>query len=328
MKKKRVLIAFILAACCAAFCFALTGCQDSGSDEQAAQAEGSLTPEETDKPDENAKTFSNKPFYALIVGNDTRDGTKDEGKGTHGADGRQRSDTMMLVRVDPKNYLITIVSIPRDTTAYIDGEKVKINEAYNRGGIDATIAKVEEYTGVNIKYYYNVSFAEFVELVDSLGGVDVNVPVTMTFRDVMKGTTVTLEPGEQTLNGRQALVFARVRKVYQEMDSSRQYDDRSIVVSLMQKALDDPESMVAYIDDFMDIVHTNMSTDELTYYVNRFIEHSDKVKFYSGSFPADGDIDAETGYWLAWYDPDTWQAIMDVVDDGGDPNEVYTPPFG
>ncbi len=322
---KKIILALLTVACCFALCFVLAGCQNGNATDAS---ENNLQPEATDKPDEEAKTFSNKPFYALIVGNDTRNGTKDEGKGKHGSDGHQRSDTMMLVRVDPQKYLITIVSIPRDTQTTIDGETCKINEAYNRGGIKGSVAKVEEYTGVNIKYYFDVSFAEFAELVDALGGVDVNVPVNMTFRDILNGGKITLEAGEQHLEGNEALVFARVRKVYQEMDSSRQYDDRSIVVSLIQKALDNPSEVAGYIDDFADIVHTNMSTEKLVYYVNRFVEHSDDVKFYSGSFPADGDINSADGYWYAWYNPDTWNAIMDVVDDGGDPNDVYTPPFG
>ena len=318
MKKK--IVAILLAACCAAALVAMTACSNNSSED--------LQPSANDKADENATEFSNSPFYALIVGNDTRNGTKDEGKGTHGADGQQRSDTMMLMRVDPSNYQITIVSIPRDTQTTIDGETCKINEAYNRGGIEGSVAKVEEYTGVNIKYYFDVSFVEFENLVDAMGGVDVNVPVTMTFKDVVKGGTITLQPGDQHLDGREALVFARVRKVYQEMDSSRQYDDRQIVQSLMQKVINDPASVAGYADDFMNIVHTNMSANELLYYATKFAENSSSVNFLSGSFPADGDIDAATGLWLAWYNPDTWNAIVDVVDAGGDPNSVYTPPFG
>ena len=320
--KKRIAL-FGIVACCISLLVVLVGCQGgfTGPNENV-----NIDP--VDKPDATATSFPTKPFYALIVGNDSRDGTRDEGKGKHGSDGHQRSDTMMLMRVDPKEYKITIVSIPRDTQASIDGETVKINEAYNRGGIEGSVAKVEDYTGVHIKYYFDVSFAEFTKLVDALGGVDVNVPVTMTFRDIMKGGKMTLEAGDQHLNGRQALVFARVRKIFVNMDSSRQYDDRQLVQSLMQKAIDNPEELAAYTGDFMNIVHTNMSDAELVFYLTKFIENSKDVKFLSGSFPADGDIDAATGLWLAWYDPAVWNEIMEVVDKGGDPNDVYSPPFG
>ena len=62
------------------------------------------------------------------------------------------------------------------------------------------------------------------------------------------------------------------------------------------------------------------------FYLQNFIDHKDEVKFISGSFPIEGDIDGATGLWLAWYNPDTWKAIMDVVKEGGDPNDVYSPP--
>ncbi|MDO4890533.1 MAG: LCP family protein, partial [Coriobacteriaceae bacterium] len=206
------------------------------------------------------------------------------------------------------------------------GENKKVNMWYDRGGIEGSVAKVEELTGVNIKYYFDVSFSEFTKLVDALGGVDVEVPVEMSFRNVMDGKTITLQPGAQTLNGDEALVFARVRKIFVNMDSSRQYDDRQIIQSLMQKAIDNPEQLAQYTGDFMNIVHTNMPDEALVFYLSDFIEHSDDVKFLSGSFPIEGDIDPESGWWLAWYDADTWKAIVDVIDKGGDPNEVYSPP--
>ena len=323
MNVKRKALVIALVTCCVALACALTACES-----KTPVPDTNLEPEPVDKVDKSATAFSMKPFYALIVGNDSRDGTFKEGNGSHGADGTKRSDTMMLVRVDPKNAQITLVSIPRDTQTLLDGETVKINECYNRGGIEGSVAKVEEYTGVNIKYYYDVSFAEFVKLVDALGGCDVNVPVTMTFEEAIDGGRVTEEEGDQHLDGRHTLSFARVRKIFVNMDSSRQYDDRAIIVSLMSKVINNPGEMAAYTGDFMSIVHTNMTDAELVFYVSKFIDNAKKVKFLCGSFPADGDIDPGTQLWLAWYDPDMWAAIMKVVDEGGDPNEVYTPPFG
>jgi len=319
---KKKLAALLTLACAFVLALALAGCQNKAPDETAVAPE----PEPVDTVDRAATTFPMKPFYCLIVGNDSRDGTKDEGKGKHGSDGHQRSDTMMLMRVAPKDHLITIVSIARDTWTVMDGQNKKVNMWYDRGGIEGSVAKVEELTGVNIKYYFDVSFSEFTKLVDALGGVDVDVPVEMSFRNVMDGKTITLQPGAQTLNGDEALVFARVRKIFVNMDSSRQYDDRQIVQSLMQKAIDNPEQLAQYTGDFMNIVHTNMPDEALVFYLSDFIEHSDDVKFLSGSFPIEGDIDPESGWWLAWYDADTWKAIVDVIDKGGDPNEVYSPP--
>ena len=323
---KRIKLPIIVALCCMLVAaFALVGCNSF-----AEAPQKNVEPDPVDKPDEEAKTFSKKPFYCLIVGNDSRNGTNDEGKGTHGADGTQRSDVMMLVRVDPKSHQVTLVSIPRDTQSSIDGEVVKINESYCRGGIDAAVAKVEEYTGVNIKYYFDVSFSEFVDLIDSLGGLDINVMQTITFPNVMDGGELTVEAGDQHLNGRESLVLARVRKAYQYGDVTRQYNDRNIIISLMNKAIDHPDKLEAYKDVFMGIVHTNMSDAELMFYANDFAENAKDVKYISASFPTEGDLVSVNGedLWLAWYNPDTWNAIMEVVKEGGDPNSIYSPPIG
>ena len=71
-----------------------------------------------------------------------------------------------------------------------------------------------------------------------------------------------------------------------------------------------------------------MTREQLLFYMNLFIGNADDVKILSGSFPADGDMDSSTGLWLAYYDPDLWAEIMAKVDSGGDPNDVYKPPFG
>ena len=328
---KRIKLPLLLAFCSMlVVAFALVGCNSINE-----PPETNLEPEAVDKPYNEAKSFSKKTFYALIVGNDSRNGTHDEGKGTHGADGHQRSDVMMLVRVDPKNHQISLVSIPRDTQSMIDGEIVKINESYNRGGIEASVAKVEEYTGVNIKYYFDVSFAEFVDLIDALGGLDINVMQTITFPNVMDGNELTVQEGDQHLNGREALVLARVRKAYQYGDGTRQYNDRRIIIELVNKAINNPEKLEQYRKDFMSIVHTNMSDAELAFYTNEFAENAKDVKFVSATFPIEGDIDDRAhdpqngeALWLAWYNPDTWKAIMDVVKEGGDPNSVYSAPIG
>ena len=316
--------AFIVIACCLIAVFAITGCKEF----TANAPDLKLKPEPVDKAYAESKSFPKKVFYGLIVGNDSRNGTVDEGKGHHGSDGHQRSDVMMLIRVDPKTHLVSLLSIPRDTTAEYNGEIKKINEGYDLGGIEGIKAKVEEYTGVNIKYTFDVNFAEFAQLIDALGGVDVDVIAPMTFQEVIGGGEVSLDAGPQTLNGKQALVFARVRKIFNSGDATRQYNDRSIIISLINKGINNPDKLAAYTGDFMDIVHTNMSDAELVYYSTDFMKHAKDVKFISASFPWEGGDDPATGLWLTYYDPAMWKSIMDVFREGGDPNSVYTTPIG
>lgn len=308
---KKTLAALFAMATCVAVAFALTGCQQEPEPE----------PEEPAAVD--TASFSPDPFYALIVGNDTRIGTTEIKKKQY-ADGNARSDTMMLLRVDPMTYQITIVSIPRDTYAEIDGEVNKLNEQYQRHQIEGLVEKVSELTGVNIKYYVNASFVEFEDLVDKLNGVTVNVPIAISLKDIVHGDMIHLDAGDQTLNGPEALVLARVRKQYINMESTRQFNDRNILISLIQKAIDNPEEAAQYADTLLTTTHSNMSMEELVYYMNEFIAHADQVHFVHGSFPAEGDMFGDI--WLAYYDADTWARIMEVVDNGGDPNEVYQIP--
>ena len=321
---KRIARLLVVATLCVISAFAIAGCNKFDT----AAPDLNLEPEPMDKAYGEVKTYPKKVFYCLIVGNDSRNGTVDEGKGKHGSDGHQRSDVMMLVRVDPKSHLISLVSIPRDTQSQIDGEVVKINESYDHGGIKGIVAKIEEYTGVNIKYYFDVNFAEFARLIDALGGVDVNVIAPMTFQNVISGGNLTIEAGDQHLNGEEALVFARVRKVFNSGDATRQYNDRNIIISLVNKAITNPDELTSYLDDFTSIVHTNMSYEELSFYATDFMDNAKDVKYISASFPIEGDVDPATQLWLAYYNPEAWKEIMDVVKDGGDPNSVYSPPIG
>jgi LCP family protein required for cell wall assembly len=263
-----------------------------------------------------------------VVGDDSRVGTVDEGTGGH-ADPPFRSDTIMLVRVDPTNHQFTIVSVPRDTKTDLDGTPGKLNYQYALHGNEGLVQRVSEMTGVPIDYYIDTTFVGFENLVDKMGGIDVNVPIAIEMSDIVHGDYIELDAGQQHLDGEEALMFARMRKAYQEMDSTRQYNDRAILVSMMQKALNNPDKATEYAKDLMDTVHeTNMPADALAYYLKEFLANADKVTFYSGSFPAEGGIDPETNQWLAYYDPAMWNSIMAVVKEGGDPNTVYQPPFG
>jgi LCP family protein required for cell wall assembly len=124
-----------------------------------------------------------------------------------------RSDTMLLVRIDPDQETANLLSIPRDTQVYIPGEGVeKINYANSAGGSKLAGQVVSStLNGVTIDRYIRVSTGAFRELVDLLGGVRVFVPERMQYEDVTQKLKIDLQPGWQTLNGNQAEQFARFR---------------------------------------------------------------------------------------------------------------------
>ena len=106
---------------------------------------------------------------------------------------------MMLVRVDPVTYKITLVTVPRDTEADYEGSVVKINELYRQGGMEAAVEGVESLTGVHVQYYLDMGFVGFEKFVDQIGGVTANVPIDMHLKDIVNGGTIELNAGTQEL---------------------------------------------------------------------------------------------------------------------------------
>lgn len=264
----------------------------------------------------------NEPFYTLVIGSDSREGSGTSSKADESGD-NQRSDVMILVRSDIPNRQITMVSIPRDTPLHLeDGSVVKLNEAYNIGGAAYTIEAVSELTGVPISHYAEVHFSELQTLVDKLGGVTVDVPIELSYEDALTGETVTLEPGVQTIDGQQAQIFARARHEYgTDQDENRQNSVRSLAEAILVKALDRPVyELPGTILDLADCVGTDMRTVDLISLATAFVGGSGDMTVYSGSGPTDGDInEAAGGLWLCYENPQGWADLMSVVDSGGDP---------
>lgn len=258
-----------------------------------------------------------EPFYVLILGSDSRaESSIVDATGSAG-----QSDIMLLARVDVANNKVTLVTIPRDTPyTEDDGTIVKINHEYHYGPA-ASVKAVEQLTGVEISHYVNMSFANFEKLVDYLGGIEADVPIEITNTDVLDGGTVTLEPGQQTLDGQQALVFARSRFDYvTEQDVHRQSAVRQIVMSIMDKVRAKPvNELPATVRELASCVSTDYQTSDL---VSLAMKLSDgDLITYSGTGPCEGDIveGLEGQPWMCYEDTEGWSNLMEVVDSGGDP---------
>lgn len=133
----------------------------------------------------------------LVLGVDKRPG-----------EDNSRSDTMLLVSVDPQLDKVAIVSIPRDTRVDVPGSPLdKINSANYAGGPEYAVKIVEDFMDVDIDYYMEMDFNGFKAVIDTLGGVSINVPTRMY--KPLEG--INLYPGTQKLDGKQALAFVRYR---------------------------------------------------------------------------------------------------------------------
>ncbi|HEV8450211.1 MAG TPA: LCP family protein [Gaiellales bacterium] len=150
--------------------------------------------------------ISNAPAVALVIGSDYRAGD---------VAGGSRSDTLMLVRIDPRTKYISLLSLPRDLHVTIPGYGVdKINAAYSDGGYKLALQTVEDATGVKPNYLVTVDFKGFRDLVDKFHGV--YVPVDQRYYHVNvpgqeQYSQVDIPPGYQLLDGTNALAYARYR---------------------------------------------------------------------------------------------------------------------
>jgi len=125
-----------------------------------------------------------------------------------------RSDTIMLLSADLANGKLSAVSIPRDTFARApDGLSGKINGTYARGGLELLKSTIEERFDVKIDNYVVIKPDAVKEIVDSLGGVEVDPIDSMNYDDNWGGLHVHLEPGRQRIDGQQAVGYVRFREV-------------------------------------------------------------------------------------------------------------------
>lgn len=146
----------------------------------------------------------------LVVGSDSRERLDD--LAFFGRSAGERGDVIMLVHLDQATGEARMLSIPRDLWVDIPGNgEGKINAAYSYGGPSLTVKTIRENLGIEVNHYVEVDFVGFIEMVDELGGIEMTFPYPA--RDAKSGLNV--EAGNQTLDGEQALAFARSRK-YEE----------------------------------------------------------------------------------------------------------------
>ena len=151
----------------------------------------------------------------------------------YGLDAKTASDVIILTAVDPIHNKVKIISIARDTYSYISekGAHSKLNYAYSMGGPTLAVKTLNENFYLHVEDYVAVNFEQTASLVDIMGGVDVElredeIEAIYAFRDVMT-------PGVNHLNGEQALSYARLR--YIDNDLSRNTRQRKIVAALYDK---------------------------------------------------------------------------------------------
>lgn len=185
-------------------------------------------------------------FSVLLMGIDTGDlGRVDQG----------RSDTMMVATVSPEDKQTTIVSIPRDTYVEIVGHNTtdKINHAYAFGGAAMAMDTVQNYLDIPIDHYVSINMKGLKELVDAVGGIEVNNDITFS----QDGYDFII--GKTTLDGDQALAYSRMRYEDPNGDYGRQERQRKIVEGIARKVLS--LNGISNNQSVLNALETNMRTD-------------------------------------------------------------------
>lgn len=196
------------------------------------------------------------PFCILIMGVDERKGD------------RGRSDTMMVMAVNPRTESALLFNIPRDTRTEIVGRGIqdKINHAYAYGGVKMAIETTEKFLDVPIEYYAKVNMQGFAKIVDALGGVEVNNPFAFQYGGH------TFEEGLIHLDGETALKYSRMRYGDPRGDIGRNERQRQVLKAMMKKAAS--PAILANLGNVLNSlgssVTTNITFDEMKMLANDY----------------------------------------------------------
>ncbi len=206
---------------------------------------------EKSKLREEAVTVSKDPISILLMGvEDYSTG------GEHG-----RSDTMMVATFNPEDEKLKLLSIPRDS--YVDipeNGQDKINHSFAFGGKELTIQTVEDLLNIPIDYYATVNFEGFKNIVDTLGGITVDVPFDFEQNsDDRVAEKLQFYEGEMELDGRYALAYARMRYEDPRGDIGRNERQKEVVQAII-KELASPSTLTK-VDDLAEDLGTNIETN-------------------------------------------------------------------
>ena len=205
------------------------------------------TYETVERSKKSQVNLNNKePFSVLLLGIDTGD----DGRVEQG-----RSDTTIVATVNPRDKQTTLVSLARDT--YVDipgqGKQDKLNHAYAFGGASLAMDTVENYLNIPINHYVSINMAGLKELVNAVGGIEVNNNLTFS----QDGYDFTI--GKISLDGEQALSYSKMRYEDPNGDYGRQERQRKVIEGIVQKVLS--LDSVSNYQEILTAVSDNMKTD-------------------------------------------------------------------
>ena len=246
---------------------------------------------------EKVETKEKDPISILLMGVDERE--NDQG----------RSDTMIVITVNPNDNSMIMFNIPRDTRTEIIGRGTteKMNHAYAYGGVEMAMDTVENFLDVPIDYYFKVNMEAFEDVVSALNGVTVDNPFAFDYGGY------TFPKGEVNLNADEALAFSRMRYEDPKGDLGRNDRQREIIKAIIDKGAN--VGSINKIDDLLEAVGSNVKTNMT------FSEMNDIFKNYKGArknletFEIDGTGDMIDGLWYYIVSDEEKQMITQKLKD-------------
>lgn len=256
----------------------------------------------------------------LLLGVDSNGSNTDPWKGT-------RSDTIVLLNIDPKTRSVNAISVPRDSKVFLPEEYgiQKINAAHALGGIKLTKETVEETLGVRVDRYIVVSDEAVKRLVDALGGVPIYVEKRMSYDDYSGGLHVHLSRGLHVLDGKNAVGYLRFRHDGLG-DIGRTQRQQWFLRGLLEK-IQTPQA-IAKIPEMLNIASNYIKTDLSLYEMSQYAalaKSFDINKIEVATLPGAPNKRGSVSYWIL--DPEKTQEVINRLiyrDEPGPTDKNFT----
>lgn len=264
---------------------------------------GIIEPEDPKEP-----KIKNEVLF-LLMGVDAED--VKNSKGT-------RTDTMMLTKINFDTGKIDMLSIPRDTRVLVKGKEDKVNHAHAYGGPSLTMDSVQNFLNLDIDYYVKVDYKVVMGIVDAIGGVEIDVPFNMKYRDDTPGfplLDINLKKGLQILDGKDAHDFLRYRKGYPEGDLGRIKAQQYFMKELIKQTLK-PKNLLK-LPKLAETYFENIETNIPWTVMLKGVASAKKInvdEMVTATVPGENQRIGGLDY-LVYYREETKQIVLDMFGD-------------
>lgn len=210
-----------------------------------------------------------------------------------------RTDALMVATLNKDDKSVKLVSIPRDSLVHIPeiGYETRINHAHANGGVPSTIETVEGLLDIPIDYWVKVNFHSFIDVVDALDGITVDVPYEFQEQDSHdRANAIHLQPGVQELEGEEALALARTRKLDNDIERGKR--QQQILKAIIDRTIS--LKTILKFDDLMEAVGKNMETSMSPKEVRSFVSYGTSGKKLDIEMVTLDGIDYQPGNMYYW----------------------------